>query len=537
MKLLLFLLQRSLTTLSHATLAGLVTGVCSAALIAVVNSALHRGDWPSAILVGSFAGLVIAKLGSGAYMSVLLTRFSQEATSELRRELSFKILATPLSRLEMIGIAQLLAVLTEDVQVIRSSLQYIPTLAVNVAILAACTLYLAYLSWPLLVVVLAFVTLGVAVYPALARMGLASLGAARGEHDNLLRLLRALTEGVKELKLHRARREAFMAEALLPTTELLKRHHVKAMTYFVLAQSWGYLLYFALLAVVLFALPSLLEIDTPTLTGYVLTILYLLAPLGSVARVLPALAPANVALQKIEATGLSLATRESRGPDEEDRADMRPWASLELIGVSYAYPHEQGDRDFTLGPLNLRLRPGEIVFLSGGNGSGKSTLAKLLVGLYLPDTGEVRHNGRVIGETDLLWYRELFSVVFSDGYLFDNLLGLGSSEIDALARDHLALLQLDGKVKVENGEFSTTALSRGERKRLALLTAYLEDRPIYVFDEWAADQDPQFKELYYKHLLPALRDRGKTVLAITHDERYFDVADRVIRLEEGQLEP
>jgi putative ATP-binding cassette transporter len=88
---------------------------------------------------------------------------------------------------------------------------------------------------------------------------------------------------------------------------------------------------------------------------------------------------------------------------------------------------------------------------------------------------------------------------------------------------------------VREGAFSTLALSQGQRKRLALLTAYLEDRPIYLFDEWAADQDPQFKEIFYHHLLPELRARNKTVLVITHDDRYYDVADRLIKLDYGKL--
>src|SRR5438128_1629868 len=172
----------------------------------------------------------------------------------------------------------------------------------------------------------------------------------------------------------------------------------------------------------------------------------------------------------------------------------------------------------------MTLSPGEIVFLTGGNGSGKTTCAKLLTGLYTPDSGEVRFDGRPITDENRAFYRQYFSAVFYDFYLFDRLLGLDVQPFDPRIPRYLCLLQLDRKVQVDNGFLSTTDLSQGQRKRLALLTAYLEDRPIYLFDEWAADQDPGFKEVFYHQLLPELKRRGKTVVVISHDDRYFAVA-------------
>jgi putative ATP-binding cassette transporter len=208
---------------------------------------------------------------------------------------------------------------------------------------------------------------------------------------------------------------------------------------------------------------------------------------------------------------------------------------LELAGVTHAYRGE-GEDGFLLGPIDLRLRRGELVFLVGGNGSGKTTLAKLLVGLYAPAAGEVRLNGRPVGDPQGEYYRQLFSATFADGHLFDRLLGLELAQVDAQAEGYLALLGLGHQVRAEGGRLSTIELSQGQRKRLALLTAYLEDRPVYVFDEWAADQDPRFKEVFYTRLLPELKGRGKAVLVISHDDRYFHVADRVVRLDSGTIQ-
>ncbi|HWC59456.1 MAG TPA: cyclic peptide export ABC transporter, partial [Verrucomicrobiae bacterium] len=200
------------------------------------------------------------------------------------------------------------------------------------------------------------------------------------------------------------------------------------------------------------------------------------------------------------------------------------------------YHRETEDSHFELGPINLRFRPGELVFLVGGNGSGKSTLAKIITGLYVPESGEIRIDGKTVTDKNRDDYRQLFSAVFVDFYLFENLHGIHNKNVDEQAKLYLDQLHLSHKVKVKDGVLSTTAVSQGQRKRLALLTAYLEDRSFYLFDEWAADQDPLFKDVFYTQLLPELKARGKTVLVISHDDKYFHVADRIIKLDYGKLD-
>jgi putative ATP-binding cassette transporter len=205
--------------------------------------------------------------------------------------------------------------------------------------------------------------------------------------------------------------------------------------------------------------------------------------------------------------------------------------------VTFAYPFDSEGRRFVLGPLDLELRRGELVFVIGGNGSGKSTLMKVLTGLYGQEQGTIRLDGVAVTERNREWYRRHFSAVFTDFYLFDSLLGMDESDLDKRATRGLEELELDDKVQVSDGVFSTTALSQGQRKRLALLTAFLEDRPIYVLDEWAADQDPHYREIFYRHLLPDLKARGKAIVVISHDDRYYHLGDRIVKLEDGKLVP
>jgi putative ATP-binding cassette transporter len=249
---------------------------------------------------------------------------------------------------------------------------------------------------------------------------------------------------------------------------------------------------------------------------------------------------ARVSLDRIEKVMAEFGGLADAPPPSESAAHA-PFETLTLRGVTHAYFHERDERMFRIGPVDLTFRPGEMVFIVGGNGSGKTTLAKVLTGLYEPEDGVIEVDGRPVGAHERAAYRERFTAVFNDFHLFDALLGIvdpddpSRAQADARANALVAKLALDHKVQVVDGAFSTRALSTGQRKRLALVVAYLEDRPFYLFDEWAADQDPAFKAVFYEQLLPELRARGKTVIVITHDDRYFRLADRVLKLENGKV--
>jgi putative ATP-binding cassette transporter len=360
---------------------------------------------------------------------------------------------------------------------------------------------------------------------------------ARREWDRLFKYFRALVDGSKELKLHQLRREAFLSQLLESTTKSHLRNWLSGRDFESASASWNQSLFFIFIVLILFGLPHLSEINRQTLASYAVTFLYMAGPVAQVVSLIPIFNNATVSLRKIEELGLSLANsgeNVSAGPVE--RVAKLSWGRLDMSGVTHTYYREWEHRNFTLGPIDLTFYPGELVFLVGDNGSGKTTLAKLLTGLYTPESGEIRMNGEPITDLNLEGYRQYFSMIFSDPYLFEQLLGLDTPNLDSKAREYITRLQLDHKVTVKDGTLSTVELSAGQRKRLALLTAYLEDRPIYVFDEWAADQDPVFKDFFYYHLLPELHLKGKTILVISHDDRFYSAASRLIKLENGRVE-
>ena len=517
-----------------AIITGVFSGSSSASLIALISSATSSSATSRLTsLAWGFVGLALVALITSIISQVMLVRLSQNAVFQLRMRLSHQILASELRHLEQLGNPRLLATLTDDVQSIANAVHDIPFLCIDIAIVAGCLLYITWLSWTVLLMVFCLILVAVATNQWLLKKGQKFLTLAREDQDLLFKHFRTITEGVKELKLHYGRRQVFLTQDLGETAATLRRHNVRGLTLFAASTSWGRLLLFFAIGFVLFALPNLITISPQTLSGYILTFTYLMLPMDNIVNNLPRFMKAGVALQKIESLGLSLADRAevSTVPPEFKFS----WRRLELKGVAHTYNQEQEDSNFILGPVDLKFYPQELVFIVGGNGSGKSTLAKLITGLYIPEAGEIWLDNQLINEQNREWYRQHFSVVFSDFYLFDDLTGLENTHLDTQAQEYLKLLQLDHKVKVENGKLSTTALSQGQRKRLALLTAYLEDRPIYLFDEWAADQDPVFKEIFYTQLLPKLRDRGKTILAISHDDRYFHLADRLLKLDYGQV--
>jgi len=377
---------------------------------------------------------------------------------------------------------------------------------------------------------------GVASYQALVIKAMGYLRAARQEQNALFRHYRALTEGIKELKIHQRRRDVFLTRALQATSDTMRGANVKGLAYYAAAESWGQFLFFLFIGLLIFVLPVLRHVNSATLAAYSLTMLYITGPLQVILAFIPALGRARIALQQVEALGISL---ESAGPEKVPAVNLVPANSpslLELANVTHTYRQEHDDSSFMLGPIDLTFRPGEMTFIVGGNGSGKTTLAKIITGLYSPEQGAITLNGERIMEESSEYYRQHFSAVFSDFFLFESLLGLESMEVDEHARAYLSKLRLDQKVSIKDGALSTIDLSRGQRKRLALLTAYLEDRPFYVFDEWASDQDPVFKETFYLELLPELKSRGKTLIVITHDEKYFSLADRIVELDYGKLQ-
>jgi putative ATP-binding cassette transporter len=533
MKLIFSLLKDSLGLTSVAVGAGIVAGVGNTLLLGFVNNGLaHRSTDLIGQMIVSFIVVCVVVAGSRFLSQDLMARFAQRNLRDLRMKLGRRVLSSPLRAQEEIGANRILAVFTEDVPAIASAVNAIPAICTNLVIVIGCLIYLGMISGKLLLGVIGFIIFGIVTCQLPIAKATRYMNNVRETNDVLLKQLKAMTEGSKELKIHRNRREAFLSNLFSSTTQSLQQNNVITNTIFNAVNSWAQTLIFVLMGLIVFVPYAWIRLEPLQLTAYILILLFMIGPLLIVMGSIPAFSRAKVALGKMAELDLSL----DKFPAESEAKDVNAttWRDLTLRQVKHSYAGD-GDSSFALGPIDLNLRAGELVFLTGGNGSGKTTLAKVLTGLYVPEAGELSFNGEPLTDENRDSFRQNFSTVFSDGFIFETLLGLDKPELDQEAQDYLAQFQIDHKVQVKDGVLSTIDLSQGQRKRLALLTAYLENRPVYVFDEWAADQDPQFREVFYYQLLPGLIAKGKTVIVISHDDRYYHVADRIISLDYGKI--
>jgi putative pyoverdin transport system ATP-binding/permease protein len=532
MQVIWFLIKSSWVAMAIAITTGLISGISSAGLIAIVNTSLNSNNPASWIKI--FLGIATISITTGIISRFVLIDLAQKSVYNVRIQLSRLILTAPFQKLEQLGASKLLATLTDDVTSLSNSISIIPFLCIDLAIITSCLVYLAYLSSSVFVVTIVLITIALVLIQFMILQANQLFRGARAENDRLLQLFRSITDGIKELKLNWQRRQEFIDLDLKESAGISRDRNIKALQIFSVAATFGQLIFFAIMGILIFIMPKYIQLTPAMLSGYVLTLTYLMSPFANMLEQLPALLRASVAISKIESMGLILAEQiEIVNPPSIASPQV---TSLELDNINHTY---QGDeQNFHLGSIDLKFNTDRLIFIVGGNGSGKSTLAKLLTGLYIPEIGEIRLNGETIDNDNREWYRQHFSVVFGDFFLFDKLLGTGKdyAELDAEAQGYLQLLQIEHKVQIKDGVLSTTNLSQGQRKRLALLTAYLEDRPIFLFDEWAADQDPVFRDIFYHQLLPDLKKRGKLVFAISHDDRYFHLADRVIKLDYGKVE-
>ncbi|HIV72928.1 MAG TPA: cyclic peptide export ABC transporter [Candidatus Aquabacterium excrementipullorum] len=535
---LLRLLRPHLGWIEVSVFTGLCAGVATVGLLATVNSALHDRAALSGATLWIYLGLCgVALLGRGL-SDMGTNRVGQRVVAQLRKDLAEDILQTPLEALERFGNHRLLPVLTQDVEIVSHFAFTLSATLISGAVTMGCLLYLAVLSPALFGLMLAALVVGTVIQVLAQARGMRGFWSARVQEEQLHRNYRTLSDGAKELRLHWERRIRLMGQ-ITATVEAIRSVNGRAVSIYVLAKAFGAAIFFLLIALVL-AWGAWQEVEPEVLSAFVLILLFLKGPIDQIATGLPTFGRARVALQRIEELRVHFARGGVNSETVGQSTTPAPTAMerIELRGVTYRFPAQKEEHAiFTLEPIDLELRKGEMVFIVGDNGAGKTTLVKLLLGLYAPTDGEILLDGQRITPEMQGSYRELFSTVLSDFYLFDDLVAQGrnAASLASQAERHLDRLGLGPKVSVQDGRLSTLDLSTGQRKRLALLHAYLECRPVIVLDEWAADQDPGFRELFYTELLPELRERGHLLVVISHDDRHFAMADRVLRMHEGQL--
>lgn len=540
--------QRAANRVFFSIVLGGLSGICYSALIPLVLLSIRPTD-PSFEPVNDgvvtflsfevahyqlafvYIALCLLILVMRTTSEVILTRVSTEVARGIRTEFYGRISAAPISAIERIGSSKIVASLNIDVPRILAGGRAVPALLINGITVVGMLAFLVYLNPDVFKLVMMAIIFGVVCYQIPMTIGRSILHKTREGFDQLQEALKGLIFGAKELKLDHKKRELYFKKMLIENESRIAGQDKTAQTIMRASSSFGDLLSFFVIGAVSFIFVNYYAISQEELIGVVMTLLYVAGPISVLLSAIPEMAVASVSYRKLN-TLLAAIPRENINPA---LSELPSWSTFRFDNVQYNYPSLSDEAGFQVGPLNLQVNRGEITFIVGANGSGKSTLSKLLTLHYTPSSGEMTFDDSIVGNDNIVSYRQQICAIYTDYYLFDRLLIEMTEEVEKSAIRYMEKLHLTGKVTLDRDMFSTLSLSDGQRKRLALLVAFLEDKEIYLFDEWAADQDPEFKNVFYKDILPELKRKNKVVIVISHDDRYFDIADTIITMEQGKI--
>ncbi|WP_245838615.1 cyclic peptide export ABC transporter [Marininema halotolerans] len=509
----------------------ITSGFGNALIIFIVNEALNRTDQSGSDLFLYFVLGIMIYVMAQKVVRTKLIQLTNTLIYDKRMNLLNKILTTPYERIEQMETEKVQTTLNNDTEAISNHAGILITGLTDSITLVCCLVYLGIINIYGLLISIAVILAAAGLYYVAGQSANKLWEQTRNIQNVFFRYINDLVGGYKELSMGKAKRNEFKADmeaSCLEYKEKRIRGGLKFANVFIV----GELLFTVVIGAVTFLFPLLFDSgQSESLRSYVFVFLYMTGPIHSILNAIPNAVQMRISWKRINDFTHSIANLQTERNSEHVRMLPSPDLKLELQQVEFQYQGEHGE-SFHVGPISSCFMSGEVSFITGGNGSGKSTFAKLITGLYSPAKGEIYLNDQRIGSEDL---GELFSAIFSDYYLFNKMYGVPFASKQQTVDHYLRKLRIHEKLTIENGNFSTTKLSTGQRKRLALLISYIDEKPIYLFDEWAADQDPEFRRFFYEELLPELKAKGKCIIAITHDDRYFHLADKVIKMENGKI--
>lgn len=509
----------------------LISGLGNAIIIFIINEALNRNDGFQTGLVLFFVmGIVIYVYGQRLVRTKLL-RLTNELVYSKRINLISIILNSSYEKIEQLENGKIQAGLNNDTEVISNFANVIITAVTSLVTIICCFIYLGIINLYGLMISILVIVIATGLYFLVGKFANKLWEETRDIQNVFFKFINSLSNGFKELKMKKRKRDEFFNDMQASCRDYRDKRIMGDLSFanvFVI----GELLFTLVIGVVAFIFPVIFEeIQTNSLRSFIFIILYITGPVHGVLDAIPQIIRVKISYKRLAELENELKSQNTTKMHQSINWEDSQF-ELKLSGVEYGYKNSQGEM-FIVGPIDCSFKSGEITFITGGNGSGKTTLAKLITGLYAPSSGDILLNGSKVNQDEL---GEYFSTIFSDYYLFEKLYGIDHAHKDKLIEGYMDMLHLKEKVQIVNGSFTTINLSTGQRKRLALLLSFLDNKPIFLFDEWAADQDPSFRKIFYEVLLPELKIRNKCIIAITHDDRYFDTADKVIKMCMGKIE-
>jgi len=492
-------------------------------IIIITQTLADRAQMP--VFVWYFVWCILSYIYGQKIVRNYLIRMTNGYVLGKRMDIVSRLLNSSYEHFEGIEKGDIYASLHTDTETISSSVRELVTVATSIIAVILCFVYLAMMNIYAFLFALLIILVAIFMQFIINRRSDKIFIITSRLQSKLYACSDDLTSGFKELYINRSKCQEFYGD-YEGCAQTYTKNRVRGEAALSNGYIQGQLMIYLIIGGFVFGFPMLFpSVQDVLLSNYIFVFMFIVSPISNIIDLMPRALQMRIAIRRIHSVLSKLVPRSKR----KSSLQCTGFNEVKYENISYRYARD-GSK-FVLGPITLAFHPGEITFITGGNGSGKTTLVKLLTGLYEPEQGNVQIDGRQIPFDEI---GGLYSGVFSDYHLFQKLYGLTQLD-DSMVDHYLRLLKLDEKVTVEQRMLSTTKLSSGQRKRLALCISYLENHSIYLFDEWAADQDPEFRAFFYTSLLPELRERGKCVIIITHDERYFDCSDRRIKMEMGQI--
>lgn len=510
---------------------GVIAGLCNAIIIFVITNTLNDGRGNLKYTLYYFGLALVIYISGRRSLEIRLAEIAQLVIKSLRETIFDRLFKTKYEEFEKIESGQLITTITDDINRIRDLAGIAVVMATSIITIIAAFIYLATISAFGTLTALAIIIIVASIYGYFNGIAVRHFEEARETQNKFMAKIEALIGGYKDLTLHRNKKLEYRKE-VSEINEKFRINNLAAFKMFVNAFMLGESLFIIVLGLIVFGFSFFfMSINEQELTSFVMILLYILGPINQVMNSIPRLTQINVSIERVKKL-LKQLPEIGEGGNEVNLEINDNIKNITISNLEFKYDKED-EKGFKVGPIDMSVNKGEILFIIGGNGSGKSTLIKMITGLYKSQGGSINLNNKEVSEESI---GEYISTVFADSYLFDRFYNTHLEGKETIIKEYLTTFELQNKVEVNEGVLSTTSLSTGQKKRLHLMRCYLEDRPIFIFDELAADQDPYFRKCFYRILLPKMREEGKIVIAVTHDDHYFDVADKVMKLDMGQMD-
>ncbi len=512
-----------------------VTGLANSFLLAIVNHAADfvvNKDITTQYFLMYLLAFILFLYGQWYSLSMAVSLI-EEALSNLRTRLSNKLRKVDLSFYEQKGESILYNRLTNDNALLSQAIPRIVMAAQFVTLIIFSLIYMGFISPVSFFITITGLVVGYFFFLIQEKKIKKSMMGIINHETEYFESLSHLLNGFKEIKINQVKSDR-LYETITKNAKETKDLKILGGKVQAKTAGVGRILIFSLMPILIFIIPIFNHEQTVNIYKITATMLFIYGPINIVFDVIPLFTQINVILKDIYSLEKEIDTAIHQEAHDLE-VSYTDFKEIQIKDLSFSYPKQKTATSFSVGPIVEKITAGELLFIIGGNGSGKSTFLKLLVGLYYPNKGAIYVDEEMIDDECYQNYRELFSIIFTDFHLFDRLYGVEEIE-DKIVNYWLKKMWMDKITRFRKGRFTNTDLSTGQRKRLAFIAAILEDKPILILDEFAADQDPDFRRYFYEEILLELKAKGKTVIAVTHDDHYFHVADRVLKMDLGQLQ-